>query len=185
MADLRPISLCNVLVRILSKVMTNRLKPSLKSIISDKQSAFLEGRLLTDNALIAYEVNHYMRRRTRGKNGLVALKIDISKAYDRLEWNFVENMMKRFGYHEIWIDRVMFFIRSASYAFLHNGETFGNVIPQRGLRQGDPISPYLYIMCAEGLSAMIRRNEEAGILHGCRVARGAPSISHLLFADDC
>ncbi|XP_074378461.1 uncharacterized protein LOC141719998 [Apium graveolens] len=84
-ADLRPISLCNVLARILSKVLSNRLKQCLKSIVSDKQSAFIEGRLLTDNAMLAFEINHYMKRRTQGKNGLAALKIDISKAYDRLE----------------------------------------------------------------------------------------------------
>lgn len=62
---------------------------------------------------------------------------------------------------------------------------FGEVRPQRGLRQGDPISPYLYILCSEGLSAMLRRHEEVGLLHGCKIARGAPSVSHLLFADDC
>lgn len=84
MADLRPISLCNVLVRILSKVLSNRLKVCLGSIISDRQSAFIEGRLLTDNALVAFEVNHYMKRKTRGKHGVAGLKIDISKAYDRL-----------------------------------------------------------------------------------------------------
>lgn len=83
-ADLRPISLCNVLVRILSKVMSNRLKLCLNSIVSDKQSAFIEGRLLTDNAMLAFEINHYMKRHTQGKNGLAALKVDISKAYDRL-----------------------------------------------------------------------------------------------------
>lgn len=85
MSDLRPISLCNVLMRILSKVMTNILKPCLKSIISESQSAFIEGRLLTDNALIAFEINHFIRRKTQGKSGVAGLKIDISKAYDRLE----------------------------------------------------------------------------------------------------
>lgn len=89
MAKLRPILLCNVLMRILSKVLSNRLKPCLGSLISDKQSAFVEGRLLSDNALIAFEVNHYMRRRTQGKSGVAGLKIDISKAYDRLEWGFI------------------------------------------------------------------------------------------------
>lgn len=79
----------------------------------------------------------------------------------------------------------MKFITMVSYTFLHNGEEFGQVIPQRGLLQGDLISLYIYIMCAEGLNAIIRRNEEAGLLHDCRVARGEPTISHLLFADDC
>lgn len=85
MGDVRPSSLCNVLVRILSNVMANRLKSCLSTIISDKQSAFIEGRFLTDNALIAFEVNHFMKRRTQGIKGVAGLKLDISKAYDRLE----------------------------------------------------------------------------------------------------
>lgn len=72
-----------------------------------------------------------------------------------------------------------------SYSFLHKDGEFGNIVPQRGLRQGDPISPYIYIMCAEGLSAMIKRNEDVGLILGCTVAKEAPTISHLLFADDC
>ncbi|XP_074360805.1 uncharacterized protein LOC141701064 [Apium graveolens] len=92
-SDLRPISLCNVLMRILSKVMANRLKPCLSTIISEKQSAFIEGRLLTDNALVAFEINHYMRRKTQGKGGVAGLKVDVSKAYDRLEWHFIEAML--------------------------------------------------------------------------------------------
>lgn len=79
----------------------------------------------------------------------------------------------------------MYFVCSVKYGFIHNGEEFGCVTPKRGLRQGDPISPYIYIMCAEGLSTIIQRNEGAGLLHGCRIARDAPTISHLLFVDDC
>lgn len=85
MSELRPISLCNVLFRILSKVLANRLKTCLPTLISHNQSAFIAGRLLKDNALVAFEVNHYISRRTQGVNGLAALKIDMSKAYDRLE----------------------------------------------------------------------------------------------------
>lgn len=88
-SDLRPISLCNVLMRILSKVLANRLKPCLHSILSENQSAFIEGRLLTDNALIAYEINHCIRRKTQGKCGMAGLKIDVSKSYDRLEWRYL------------------------------------------------------------------------------------------------
>lgn len=84
-ADLRPISLCNVLMRILSKIMTNRVKPILQTIISEQQNAFIENRLLTDNALVAFEVNHHIHRKTQGAVGVVGLKIDVAKAYDRLE----------------------------------------------------------------------------------------------------
>lgn len=185
MTDLRPISLCNVLIRVLSKVLSNRLKPCLDTIISDKQSAFIEGRLLTDNALIAFEINHYMKRLTQGLKGRAAFKIDISKAYDRLEWSFIRSMMEKFGFSAMWIARIMKLISSVSYSFIRDGTIFGEVILQRGVRQGDPISPYIYIMCAEGLSSIIRRHEEMGLLHGCTIARGAPTISHLLFAGDC
>ncbi|XP_074374181.1 uncharacterized protein LOC141714567 [Apium graveolens] len=113
MTKLRPISLCNVLIRILSKVLENRLKKCLPTIISANQSAFIEGRLLTDNALIAFEVN---KRRTQGKNGVAGLKIDVSKAYDRLEWaNEVEartmkNIIKKY---EVLSGQVVNFNKSA------------------------------------------------------------------------
>lgn len=91
------------------------------------------------------------------------MKIDISRAYDRLEWSFLENMLKKFDFNEVWVE-------------------FGEIVPQRGIRKGGPISPYLYIMCAEGLSSIIRRPK---LIYGCVVARGAPPVSYLLFADDC
>ncbi|XP_074378458.1 uncharacterized protein LOC141719995 [Apium graveolens] len=185
MTDIRPISLCNVLFRILSKVLANRLKQCLPSLISEQQSAFVKGRLLTDNALIAFELNHYIRRKTQGTSGVVGLKVDISKAYDRLEWNFLENMLIKFGFNSVWVARIMRCVQTVSYSFIQDGCEFGNIKPKRGIRQGDPISPYLYILCAEGLSSIIRRHEEVGLIHGCSIARGAPPISHLLFADDC
>lgn len=120
MTELRPISLCNVLVRVLSKVLANRLKPCLRSLISDKQGAFVDGRLLNDNALIAFEVNHCMKRRTQGKSGVAGVKIDISKAYDRLEWAFIRSMMDKFGFHAVWIDRVMKLVQTESYESWHN-----------------------------------------------------------------
>ncbi|XP_074344601.1 uncharacterized protein LOC141683748 [Apium graveolens] len=172
-------------MRIISKVLTNRLNPCLHSIISDKQSAFVEGRLLKDNAIIAYEVNHYIQRKTQGKYGVAGLKIDVSKAFDRVEWGFIENMLVKFGFQPLWINRIMACVTTVSYSFLHNGEVFGSITPQRGIRQGDPISPYLYILCAEGLTSIINRNESVGLIHGATKARGAPSITYLLFADDC
>lgn len=185
MTDLRPISLCNVLFRTLSKVMANRLKCCLSNLISINQSAFVEGMLLTDKALVVFELNHYLRRKTQGRYGYAGLKIDISKAYDRLEWQFVESMLIKFGFNQTWIARVMTCIRTVTYSFLQQGTVFGEVKPERGIRQGDPISPYIYILCAEGLSSMIRRNEEVGLIHGCKIANVAPRVSHLLFADDC
>ncbi|KAL8104841.1 hypothetical protein AgCh_028856 [Apium graveolens] len=187
MTDLRPISLLNVLVRIMSKVLSNRMKPYLKTLISDKQSAFIEGQLLTNNALLAFEINHCIKRRTQGGKGLAGLKLDVSKAYDRLEWCYIEGMLLKFGVNHTWIQRLMTCVRTVKYSFANNGKVFGDVRPHRGIRQGDPISTYIYIyiLCAEGLSAMLRRTEEEGHIHGISIARGAPKISHLLFTDDC
>ncbi|KAL8146786.1 hypothetical protein AgCh_004504 [Apium graveolens] len=81
--------------------------------------------------------------------------------------------------------RLMTYVRMVKYSFVNNGKVFGDVRPHREIRQGDPISPYIYILCAEGLSTMLRRKEEEGHIHGISIARGAPKISHLLFADDC
>lgn len=135
--------------------------------------------------MVAFEVNHYIHRKTQGAVGMAGLKVDVSKAYDRLEWSFIEYMHKKFDFPSLWIDRIMKCIKTVNYSFLHDGKVFGKVIPTRGVRQGDPISPYLYIMCAEGLTGIMRRYETDGLIHGCKIARGAPSVSHLLFADDC
>lgn len=79
----------------------------------------------------------------------------------------------------------MICITSVTYSFVHNGGVFGEVHPQKGIRQGNPMSPYIYILSVKGLSAILRRYEDTGLIHGCRIARGAPLISHLLFVDDC
>lgn len=109
--------------------MAYRLKQCLNSLISDKQSAFIEGRMLTDNVLVAFEVNHHMKKKTQEKNGIAGLKIDISKAYDKLEWSFIESMMHRFGFSSTWITRIVGYFRSVVYLFIHDENVFGEVHP--------------------------------------------------------
>jgi len=96
--DLRPTSLCNVVYKIASKVLSNRLKKILPDIISLNQSAFVPGRLITDNVLLAYELTHYMQTKSRGMDSYAALKLDMSKAYDRVEWHFLRRMLCKLGF---------------------------------------------------------------------------------------
>uniref|UniRef100_A0A803Q2A7 Reverse transcriptase domain-containing protein n=1 Tax=Cannabis sativa TaxID=3483 RepID=A0A803Q2A7_CANSA len=106
----------------------------------------------------------------------------MSKAYDRVQWGFRHAMLKNFSEHRIQL--VMCCVRSVSYNILLGGKEMGLIMPRRGLRQGDPLSPYLFLLCAEGLSALISDYERRGKIKGCKVARGALVISHIFFVDD-
>jgi ribonuclease HI len=182
--EFRPISLCNVLYKLVSKVLANRLKKILPSVISPTQSAFIPGRLITDNLLAAYETLHTMHTKIGGKKGYMAVKIDMSKAYDRVEWRFLEAVMRKMGFRDGWIKLVMMCVTSVQYSVIVNGEPCGLFSPTRGLRQGDPISPYLFLICAEALSSMVTQANREGLLSGVPTSRRGPNISHLFFADD-
>lgn len=183
--DLRPITLCNVIYKTIAKMLANRLKVVLESVISESQSAFISGRAITDNILISTEVIHYLKRKRQGKDGITTLKIDMSKAYDRVEWTFLKLIMLKMGFAADIVNLIMMCVTIVSYKIMRDGREIGPIIPSRGLRQGDPLSPYLFIIRAEGLSSLIHHYEKAGLLHGARVARGDPDTSHLFFADDC
>ncbi|CAJ2652454.1 unnamed protein product [Trifolium pratense] len=156
MKDLRPISLCNVLYKMISKMLANRLRGCLDKCVSEEQLAFIEGRSILDNALIAIEVIHALKRRTRGMKGEQALKIDISKAYDKVDWSFIRGMLERLGFSNKWIHWMMLCVSSVNYSVLVNFEKVGPIFPGRGLRQGDPLSPYLFILVIEGLTTLIK-----------------------------
>ena len=108
----------------------------------------------------------------------------MSKAYDRVEWQYLEVIMRRLELNERWISLVMMCISTVSYSMLINGEEKGNIIPSRRLRHGDLISPYFFSLCAVGLFSMLRKEEEQGNIWGISISREAPQISHLFFADD-
>ncbi|KAL2895927.1 hypothetical protein RDABS01_000461 [Bienertia sinuspersici] len=182
--EFRPISCCNVLYKIISKTMANKLKIFLGDIISKNQSAFVPKRLISDNALIAFEIFHYMKRKGEGRCGSLALKLDMSKAYDRVEWSFLERVMYRMGFSVNWVRRVLDCLSTVSFSFKINGKICGNETPSRGLRQGDPISPYLFLLCADAFSCLLSKAANEGRIHGARICRGAPRISHLFFVDD-
>lgn len=105
--EYHPISLCNVVYKLMAKVLANRLKKVLPVVIGEVQSAFVLGRLITDNVLLASEMMHSIDQRRKGKEGLMAIKLDMSKAYDRAKWGYLEAMMRKMGFHERWIAPVM------------------------------------------------------------------------------
>jgi hypothetical protein len=184
MRDLRPISLCNVIYKLVSKVLANRLKLILPEIIAPNQSAFVPGRLITDNILLAYEVTHFMHNKRSGSIAYAALKLDMSKAYDRVEWHFLEAMMKKMGFANQWVDLIMRCCSTVKYRYCFNGILTEDIIPERGLRQGDPISSYLFLYCAEAFSCLLNSAEEEGKLEGVKICQDTLSFNHLLFADD-
>ena len=116
--------------------------------------------------------------------GYMALKLDMSKAYDWVEWVFLEKIMLRMGFSPRWISLISGCIRSVTYSILLNGRPHGLITPERGLRQGDPLSPYLFLLVTEGLHALFTKAEGDSALRGVSICAAGPKISHLLFADD-
>ncbi|XP_065634090.1 secreted RxLR effector protein 78-like [Quercus suber] len=114
----------------------------------------------------------------------MVVKLDISKAYNRVEWTFLQRMMVKLGFDPNWVQLAMETVTMASYSILINGEPRGFVTPTRGIRQGDPLSPYLFLLCAEGLSTLLRKVGEAGVLKEIKSSQHGVWVSHLLFADD-
>ena len=183
-SDYRPIALCTTHYKIIAKILTKRLQPLLADLISGHQSAFVPGRAISDNVLITHEILYYLRTSAAHQRCSMAVKTDMSKAYDRIEWDFLREVLTRFGFHSVWVSWIMECVSSVSYTFPINGAPQGGVSPSRGLRQGDPLSPYLFILCTEVLSGLCNQAQESGTLAGIKVARGSPAINHLLFADD-
>ena len=143
--------------RPISKVLANRLKVILPDIISESQSAFQSNKAISDNISVAFETLHHMKKRKLGKISPMVLKLDISKAFDRVEWPFLLQLMEKMGFNGRWVNLISECISTVTYSILVNGEPKGNIVPSKGLRQGDPLSPYLFLICSEGLNSLIQQ----------------------------
>nr|XP_025703912.1 uncharacterized protein LOC112805796 [Arachis hypogaea] len=183
--QLRPISCCNYIYKIISKVLVARLRGIIDKIVSPTQSAFISGRLIQDNIVIVQEAIHRITSKGKEATKDLAIKLDMNKAYDRMEWKFIEEALKAFGFHQEWVKLIMECIRSVTYKFKINGALTKEIIPQRGLRQGDPLSPYLFILASEIFTILMDNALNKKIISGVKLAPKAPIITHLLFADDC
>lgn len=145
--DFWPISLSNVLYKLVAKVLANRLKGILHQIISPTQSAFVLGRRISNNVLATFEIMHFLNQKRGGKENFMFLKLDISKAYDRVKWNFIEQAMIKIG--------------SVSFAVLINGELSIHIQPSKCIHQGDPLFPYLFLLCTEDLITLLSKAVES------------------------
>ena len=182
--DLRPISLVGSLYKILSKVLANRIKRVMSLIISQSQNAFVEGRQILDVVLIA---NEAVDSTLRGKEKGILCKLDIEKAYDHIRWDFLLKMLERMGFGPKWIRWINWCISTTTFSVLINGSSTGFFRSSRGLRQGDPLSPYLFVIGMEALSCLLKIAMEGNFITGCRFGGrdgGEIVISHLLYADD-
>ncbi|GLT29941.1 hypothetical protein SLA2020_047710 [Shorea laevis] len=179
----RPITLLNVAYKVLFKVLVNRLRPYLQELIGPFQSSFLAGRSTIDNIVLTQEAVHSIRHR-KGKKGAIVLKIDLHKAFDSVSWDFLKKVLLDFNIPPTLVKLIMFCVNSVKLFVLWNGEPLPYFEPQRGLRQGDPLSPYLFIMVMEKLSHMILNRTHSKTWKPIQLGRGGLALSHLFFADD-
>ena len=169
----RPISLCNSVYKNISKVIVNRLRPLLENIVSPFQSAFILGKRGTDNVIIVQELVHTIGH-AKGRKGYMAIKIDLEKAYDRIEWNFIREMFLKFNFPIKLTDLIMSCVSSVSTSLLINGGCLDSFCPSRGIKQGDPLSPYLFILCIEYLGHLIEEKCAAKVWNPLKTSRNGP-----------
>lgn len=179
--DYRPISLISCVYKILSKVLAARMSRFVNKIISDHQSAFIGNRFIMDGVVVLNEVINEARKK---KMERLIFKIDFAKAYDSVEWSFLDNMLEFFEFDRVWRKWIMECVSTAHISVLVNGSPSGDFKMERGLRQGDPLSPFLYLLVAEGLSILVNRAVDFGILEAAEVGRDKVRVSHLQYADD-
>uniref|UniRef100_A0A803Q610 Reverse transcriptase n=1 Tax=Cannabis sativa TaxID=3483 RepID=A0A803Q610_CANSA len=154
----RPISLCNYSYKVISRILTDRLKGVLDRLISPLQLAFMPGRWIAECSILAQEVLHSIKSK-KGKVGAIAIKTDMSKAYDRLEWDFIRQVHQGNSFNTKVCNLIMQCITMISFSVLLNGAPIAPFNPNRGIRQGDPLSPFIFILCSEVLSKLIVRAE--------------------------
>jgi len=178
-----PRSLCNVVYKIISKLLVAKLRPFLHKIISPCQSAFIPRRWIVENQVVVHELLHSFKVR-KVKSGFMALKFDLQKVYDRFNWKFIQAVLFNLGFNPIFIKWILTCISSVSFEVLINGGKSNQFKPSKGLRQGNHLSSYLLILGQEVLSRMLDRKLSLGNLSGAKASVRGPALTHDMYADD-
>ncbi|XP_059285202.1 uncharacterized protein LOC132038567 [Lycium ferocissimum] len=181
-SDPRPISLSNFTNKIISRVLHERLVKLLPGLIYENQSAFVKGRSIMENVLLTQEIVRDISKITKIAN--VVVKLDMTKAYDRVSWLFLTKVLRKFGFSEVLIDMVFSLLSNIWYSVLLNGQAHGFFKSSKGVKQGDPLSPTLFILVAEALSRGLNALYKNPRFVEYGMPKGSPRINHLSYADD-
>ncbi|GKV25593.1 hypothetical protein SLEP1_g35004 [Rubroshorea leprosula] len=184
--DYRPISLIGVMYKILAKLLANRLRKVLDKIIGEQHMAFIEGRQMMDGVVIANEViaNEVIDEAKRKRKKSFLFKVDFEKAYDKVSWDFIDYMLMRMGFTVTWRKWIKECLQTSMISILVNGSPTQQFPVSKGIRQGDPLSPFLFLLVAEGLNGLMQSANEKNLYRGVRIENGNLLVSHLQFADD-
>nr|GEW74880.1 RNA-directed DNA polymerase, eukaryota [Tanacetum cinerariifolium] len=178
--DFRPISLIGCIYKVVTKVLANRLVSVIQELISDTQSAFVAGRQILDGPFILDEILYWCKRKNKKS---IFFKVDFAKAYDSVRWDYLLDVLEAFGFGHTWRQWIRGTLSSARASVLINGSPSKEISCHRGLKQGDPLAPYLFILIMESLHLSFSKAVEEGLFKGIQLS-GSTFISHLLYADD-
>jgi len=174
--DFIPISCCNMIYKIIAKVIAFRIKSILSEIISEEQLGFLFNRKIHDAVSLAREAIHTIKKE---KQRVFALKLDLSKAYDKVGWIFVRLVLIKIGIYLEVVEWIMDCLQSTSFVILINGSPTNFFRPSRGLRQGCPLSPFIFLLVVEALSRIIHNVKESRVIKGIKVSK-SKEVTHTL-----
>jgi hypothetical protein len=163
LGEFRPVSLLGCLYKLIAKVLAARLAKVMDSVVASTQSAFIKGRNLVDSVMVVNEVVDLAKKSGRA---CLVLKVDFEKAYDSVEWGFLEYMLRRFGFGNKWIDWIKACVFAGNLSVLINGSPSTEINIQRGLKQGDPLAPFLFLLVAEGFAGLMRSAVEKNLFKG-------------------
>ncbi|XP_059287623.1 uncharacterized protein LOC132040947 [Lycium ferocissimum] len=179
--DMGSIRLSNFINKVISRVVQDKLEGLLPSLISPNQSGFVKGRCIIENVLLTHEVVADIR--LRGKPANVVLKLDMAKAYDRVSWSYLIRVLRKMGFAEVFIDKVWRLIANNWHSILLNGQASGFFHSTKGVKQGDPLSPTLFILSAEVLSGALNSLFENKDFRSYGMPKWSANLNHLAYAD--